>query len=195
VSRTRKAIWGLLVVLVFLSLGLNGFLLWQWRSFQRQVGSLRQTAREATSQAITELEAFQKSTLRFDFQVNEAVPIQAEIPFRDALEAPIHTTIPIRQAVDTTVTVDLPQFGLRLPVDVTVPLDLEIPVDLSVPVSIDRTVPISTTVPVSLSVPIVVKMDETELAPYVERLRAGLVAFDQVLSDVGQQAQEGDKGR
>lgn len=184
-SATRKVLLILLVALVFLSLGLNGLLLWQWRSFQQEVDGLRQTSRETLSQAITDLDAFQRSTIQFDIQVNESIPVQTEIPFREALEVPIHTTIPIREEVDTTVTVNIPQLGLGVPVDVTVPLNLEVPVNLRVPVSIDRTVPISTTVPVHLNVPVFIEVGETEMAGYVERLRAGLVSLDQAL-DVGQ---------
>jgi hypothetical protein len=183
-SKTAKATLVLLFILVLLSLGLNGFLLWQWLNFQRQVVGLAQTTRDMLSQTIVELDTFQDSTIQFEFQVNERIPIQAEIPFSQTLQVPIQTTIPITQKIDTTVNVDIPELGVTLPLDVTVPLDMQVPVDLNVPISVDQTVPISTTIPVSLNVPISIKISETELAGYVEQLRVALGSIEKALSDV-----------
>ncbi len=185
-SKTAKATLVLLFILVLLSLGLNGFLLWQWRSFQQQVVGLGQTTRTALSQAVADLDTFQGSTIQFELQANERIPIQAEIPLNQTLQVPIQTTIPITQNINTTVTVDIPELGVSLPLDVTVPLDIEVPVDLNVPVVIDQSVPISTTVPVNLKAPISIKISETELAGYVERLRAALISIEKALSDVAQ---------
>jgi hypothetical protein len=183
-SKTAKATLVLLFILVLLSLGLNGFLLWQWLNFQQQVVGLAQTTRDMLSQTIVELDTFQDSTIQFELGVNQSIPIQAEIPFSQTLQVPIQTTIPITQNINTTVTVDIPELGVSLPLDVTVPLDMQLPVDLTVPISIDQTVPISTTVPVSLNAPISIKISETELAGYVEQLRAALVSIEKALSDV-----------
>jgi hypothetical protein len=185
-SKSAKALLVLLFILVLLSLGLNGFLLWQWRSFQQQVVGLGQTTRAALSQAVADLDTFQESTIQFELPVNERIPIQAEIPLSQTLQVPIQTTIPITQSINTTVTVDIPELGVSLPLDVTVPLDMQVPVDLNVPVTIDQSVPISTTVPISLEVPISIKISDTQLTGYLERLRVALESIEKALSSVGQ---------
>jgi hypothetical protein len=185
-SKSAKALLVLLFILVLLSLGLNGFLLWQWRSFQQQVVGLGQTTHAALAQAVADLDTFQESTIQFELPVNERIPIQAEIPLSQTLQVPIQTTIPITQNINTTVTVDIPELGVSLPLDVAVPVDMEVPVDLNVPVTIDQSVPISTTVPISLEVPISIKISDTQLTGYLERLRAALESIEKALSSVGQ---------
>jgi hypothetical protein len=175
-------------ILICVSLGLNGFLLWKLYSFEQQA---RATARnvapvfqESLAQAITDLEALQASTIEFDVQVNEEFPVQAEIPIKETLEVPIQLEIPISQEIKTTVLLDPLQTGLSVPVDVTVPVDMKVPIDVSIPVSIDRTIPVSTTVPLDLDVPISIAIGDTELADYIERLRSSLVDFGTFLEKV-----------
>jgi hypothetical protein len=141
-------------------------------------------AQETITQAITDVESFEQSTVEFDIQVKQEFPVQVKIPFQETLEVPIQTTIPISEEIQTTILIDPFQTGFTIPTDVTVPVDLEVPIDLNIPVTVDRTIPISTTIPVDLNVPIAVKISETELAPYIERLRVGLVSLKQTLSNL-----------
>ncbi len=175
----------ILFILVLLSLSLNGLLMWQWWSFQRQAKmTLREfqpVIHEALSQVIAELETFEESPLEFEIQIQQEFPIQVDIPFNETVEVPIQTTIPIKQEIQTTVIIDPLQTGLEIPTDVTVPVDLEVPIDLNIPVSIDRTIPISTTIPLDLTVPLTIDIGETELVPYIEKLRSGLISLDQTL--------------
>jgi hypothetical protein len=114
--------------------------------------------------------------------VQQEFPVQVEVPFNESLEVPIQATIPISQEIQTTILLDPFQAGLNIPTDVTVPVNLDVPIDLSIPVSIDRTIPISTSVPLDLNVPIAIQISDTELAPYLERLRAGLGSLEERLS-------------
>jgi hypothetical protein len=61
---------------------------------------------------------------------------------------------------------------------------MEIPIDTTIPISIERTIPISTSLPLDFAVPLDIVISETELAPYLARLRTGLVALDQILAEV-----------
>jgi hypothetical protein len=187
-SKGTKTAIIFLFILVLLSLGLNGWLLWQWWSFQQQaqevIADVESIAQEAVSQAITDLESFENSTLEFDIQVQQEFPIQVEIPFNQTMEVPIQTTIPISQEIQTTILLDPFQAGLNIPTDITVPVDLEVPIDLNIPVSVDRTIPISTTIPLDLNVPLAIKISETELAPYLEKLRTGLVSLEEGFSNL-----------
>lgn len=181
---TKIAITGLFI-LVLLSLGLNGLLIWQWWTFQQQtqqtIQQLRPLLQANLAQASADLESFAQSTIEFDLQVQQEFPVQVEAPFRETLEIPIQTTVPISQEIQTTIMVS-PLPGVNIPTEVTVPVNLEIPIDLTIPISIDRTIPISTTVPLDINVPIAIDVSETGLAVYLERLRAGLDSFEQALS-------------
>jgi len=183
-----------LFLLVFLSLGLNFYLIQQLvQARNTAVQAIRQIApavEQTFADVDSELEAFQQSTLTFQIDVNQQIPIQTEIPFNESVEIPVQVTIPFKQNIETTVMMDPFQAGLEIPVDVTVPVDVEFPIDEVVPVSLNRTVPISTTVPLSLTVPISIPISNTNLAPYIEKLRQGIDQFREsagsTLSKVGQ---------
>lgn len=185
-TRGAKISIVILFILVLLSLGLNGYLIWQWLTFQQQtqqtVQAYQTMASEGLAQAITDLESFEQATIQFEIEVQQEFPVQVEIPFQETIDVPIQTTIPINQEIQTTIMLDPFQAGLAIPTDITVPVEMEFPIDLTIPVSVDRTIPISTSVPLDLSVPIAIEIGETELAPYLERLRLSLESFEQSLS-------------
>ncbi len=176
-----------LFILVLVSLVLNGILLWQWWTFRQQtqqtIQQLRPLLQTSLAQASADLESFAQSTIEFELPVQQEFPVQVEIPFRESLEVPIQTTVPISQEIRTTITVT-PLPGVNIPTEVTVPVNLDIPIDLTIPVAIDRTIPISTSVPLDIRVPIAIKVSETGLAVYLERLRAGLDSLEQALSAI-----------
>lgn len=178
----------ILFILVLLSLGLNGWLLWQWWSFQQEVDQtvrdVQPALHEALSQAIADLETFQNSPVEFEFEIQQDFPIEMEIPVDETVEIPIQTTVPINQEIETTILLDPFQSGLAIPTDVVVPVDLEVPLDLNVAVKLDESFPISTTIPIDVTVPLSIDVQETELAPYLERLQAGLVSLDQMIADL-----------
>lgn len=187
-TRSAKIMIIVLFILVLLSLGLNGVLLWQWWSFQREVNQIIQKVQpalhEAISQAVDDLETFEQTPLEFDVKIDQEFPVETEILVNDSLEVPIQTTVPIQQDIETTVMLDPFQSGLEIPTDITVPVDIEIPLDLNVPVVINETVPISTVIPVNLTVPLSIDVKETELGSYLQRLRQGLISLDQALLDL-----------
>jgi hypothetical protein len=190
--KTLKVTIIILFVLVFLSLGLNLYLIWELIRVQQQAYTLAReyipTIQATLSQAADNLQTFQGSTLEFEVKVNEEFPVDVEIPINETIEVPIQVSVPIRQEFETTIVMDPLQSGLEIPVDVTVPVDVEIPVDVVVPVVIDRVIPISTTVPLALDVPIVVEMDKIELTGYLEQFQMMLISInsflDQVLADI-----------
>ncbi|HEX9923161.1 MAG TPA: hypothetical protein VGD99_10900 [Anaerolineae bacterium] len=187
-SRGAKTAVVILFILVLLSLALNGFLLWQWWLFQQRVQTglrrFQSLAHESLTQAIGELETFEQSSIEFEITIQQDFPIELEIPIDETIEVPIDTTIPIQQEIETTVLIDPLQSGFQIPTDVTVPIDLEVPINLNIPVSIDRTIPFSTTIPIDVQVPLSINVAETELAPYLEQLRLGLISLDQTISNL-----------
>lgn len=167
-----------LFLLVFISLGLNMYLIQQLAQARNTaVQTLRRLApavEQTLADVDSELEAFQQSTLTFQIEVDQQIPLQTEIPFNESIEIPVQVTIPVQQEIKTTVMMDPFQAGLEIPVDITVPIDMEFPIDQVVPVAINRAIPISTTVPLSLTVPINIPVSNTDLAPYIDKLRQGL---------------------
>jgi len=185
-SRGTKTLITILFILVLLSLALNGYLLWQWWTFQQQTQAaltdIETSVSELVSQAITDLEAFENSTLDFEFTVRQDLPVEVEIPFNESINVPIQTTIPISQEIETTIMLDPFQAGFEIPTDIVVPVDMEIPLDLNIPVTIERPIPISTTISLDIDVPIAIEISDTDLAPYLERLRIGLGSLEDKLS-------------
>lgn len=190
--KSLKATIIILFVLVFLSLGLNLYLIWELISVRQQAYTLTREhipmLQATLSQAADALGAFQEATFEFEVKVDEEFPVEVVIPINETIEVPIQVNVPIRQEFETTIVMDPLQSGLEIPVDVIVPVDVQIPVDVVVPVVIDRAIPISTKVPLTLDVPIVVELDKLELAAYIEQFRTMLISLnsllDQVLADV-----------
>ena len=185
-SRSGKIALTILSILVLISLGFNILLYVEIsRLQQRGLGFVRDV-RGGLPQAISKLEAFEKTTIQYKVQIKQEFPVQAEIPFNETLDIPIQLTVPISQEIKTTVMIDPLNTGLSIPVEVNVPVDLEIPIDTTLPISIERTIPISTTIPLDLDVPLNIVVSETELAPYLAQLRTGLIALEQALARLEQ---------
>ncbi|MBI1880555.1 MAG: hypothetical protein HYR94_20450 [Chloroflexi bacterium] len=134
--------------------------------------------------AISELEAFEKTTIAYEVQINQEFPVQTEIPINQTLEIPIQANVPISQTISTTVMVGAPGTDLTIPLPVNVPVNVEVPIDTSVSITVDRTIPISTTIPLDLTVPLAIKVSETGLAKYIEQLRSGLKSLDEMLAAI-----------
>ena len=185
-STTVKTLFIILFVLVFISLGLNVYLVWQLQQTQQEVKAVVQKVgpdvQTSLEQTIADLEAFQNATLEFKVAIDEEFPIEAQIPFNETIDVPIKLTVPIQQDIDTTIVIDV--LGQGLPVDVSVPVDVEVPIDTTITVPIDRTIDVSTTVPLKLDVPIALEIGDTELAGYVDRIRESLVSFDTMLGQI-----------
>jgi hypothetical protein len=156
----------------------------QVTAFQEQLGELGPTIDAALGEAVAGIDEFRTSTIRFDVQINEVVPIDAEVVLDRTVQVPIQTTIPINEEFDTTITINGP-FGVDIPLDITVPIVLDLPIDLTVAIPINETIPVNTEVPVNLEVPIEIDIAETDLAALADALAQGLEAFRQMASDLG----------
>lgn len=182
----------ILFALVLISLGLNVYLILQLLRLQEQTQSfareVRPVLKETLTEAISDLEEIQNSTVEFEVKIDNEFPVDVEIPINERIEFPIEMVVPIQQEINTTIMMTLFDGGLEVPVDVDVPVDVEVPIDVVVPVEIDQSVPISTTIPVNVDFPVAIVVNETDLATYIEQLRRALTAFeataDQLLLDL-----------
>jgi EmrB/QacA subfamily drug resistance transporter len=155
----------------------------QITAFQEQLGSLGPTIDSALGDAVAGIDEFANSTITFNVNINETVPISADVVLNRTIAVPINTTIPIDEKFDTTITINGP-FGIDIPLNITVPIQLDLPIDLTVDIPVNETIPIDTEVPVNLDVPIEIDISQTELATLAESLSQGLEAFRQMAADL-----------
>lgn len=156
----------------------------QITGFQEQLVALEPQVSAGVDEAIAGLRTFGESTLSFDVNIDEVIPIDTEVVIKRTVGVPIKTAIPINETIETTIEVDT-QLGFTVPIDVTVPVDLEVPIDLVVDIPIDETVPISEEFAVQLDVPIEIDVSETELANLTDSLASGLESLQDVLTGLG----------
>lgn len=152
----------------------------QIEGFQGQLTELAPEIEAGIAEAIDGLREFGESTIAFDVNIDEVIPIDTEVVIRRTVEVPIVTEIPIKEEIDTTITIDTPLGGI--PVDVNVPVDVVVPIDLVVDIPIDETVPIQDEFPVQLDVPIAIDVGETELKSLTDSLAAGLESLQDILT-------------
>ena len=155
----------------------------QITGFQEQLVALEPQVSAGVDEAITGLREFGDSTIAFDVNIDEVIPIKTDVVIDRVVEVPIKTTIPIKESFDTTIRVDTPLGSI--PLDVTVPVDVDVPVDLVVEIPINETVEINEEFPVQLDVPIEIEVRETELAEPDGLLAAGLESLQDVLTGLG----------
>jgi MFS family permease len=155
----------------------------QITGFQEQITELAPEVQAGVDEAIGGLREFGESTIAFDVNIDEVIPIDTEVVIDRTVQVPIQTEIPIQEEIDTTITIDTPLGGI--PVDVNVPVDVVVPIDLDVDIPINETVPVQDEFPVQLDVPIEIDVGETELARLTESLAAGLESLQDVLSGLG----------
>lgn len=152
----------------------------QVEGFVDQLTELSPEIEAGVDEAITGLQEFGESTISFDVEIDEVIPIDTEVVINRTVEVPIVTEIPINEEIDTTITIDTPFGGV--PVDVNVPVDVVVPIDLVVDIPIDETVPIQDEFPVQLDVPIAIDVGDTELKNLTDSLAAGLESLRDVLT-------------
>jgi hypothetical protein len=155
----------------------------QITGFQEQLTELSPQIKAGVDEAITGLREFGDSTIAFDVNIDEVIPIDTDVVIKRTVQVPIKTTIPIKESFDTTITINT--FAGDIPLDVTVPVDVDVPIDLVVDIPIDETVPIQDEFPVKLDVPIAIDVGETELKNLTDSLAAGLESLQDILDGLG----------
>ena len=152
----------------------------QVTGLQSQLADLAPTVSAGLDEAIVGLEAFAGSTIDFNVDINETIPIDTTIDLNRTLSVPINETIPLEETINTTVTVAGP-FGIDIPLDISIPVAVDVPIVLDVDLPVDEQIPITTEIPVVLSVPLSVDVAGTELARLADSLQAGLASFKSVM--------------
>ncbi|MFQ5611326.1 MAG: hypothetical protein ACE5H9_04245 [Anaerolineae bacterium] len=160
----------LLWILVLISLALNIVLL-------VALNQARRVLIDGLVQVEAGLANMSDDVIRYEFEIDQTIPINTDVPFNRTLEVPLKTNFPIHQVFEVPVNTPLGVVNLEIP------LDTEIPVDLVVPITIDETINIETEVPLELSIPLEIDIAQTPLAGYLLEAQSSLRGFREGLEN------------
>jgi len=182
----RRGVWvtGAIGVVALLSLVLNLVLLSGWLGFRSDVDRLSPTVEAALIDSVADIAALRESTLTFEVDINESVPISATIPLDRTFQVPIVTSFPITETFLVDVVVPGP-FGIEIPFQAAVPVDMDVPIDVVVPVQISDDIPVDLDLPVELRLPVQVDVEGTDLAPLLATLETRLGEIARIVAEFG----------
>ncbi len=157
-QRSIRFLWGLVIILLLLNLALLYGL-----------NLARLTALESLNKVETTLDKLAHEVIVYNIELNQALPVKAEVPLNQTLEIPLNTVIPI----DQELTVPFQTGAGEIEIDM--PLKMDFPVDMVVPVAFNETINVDTTIQLSTTVPVEIAIARTALADYLEKARLDIV--------------------
>jgi hypothetical protein len=140
-QRTIPILWALVIILLILNLALLVVL-----------NQARLTALETLTKVETTLSKLAQEVIVYDIEVNQPVPMAADIPFRRKMEIPLKTTIPIDQELTFPLQTPAGEIILDVPIKTDFPVDIVVPVDFNEVIPVDTTVQLNTTIPVEIDI-------------------------------------------
>jgi hypothetical protein len=152
-----------------------------WKEFQAEADLTRDTQVDALRGGSVVLDALATTDLGVQVDVDQIVPIDAQVPFQREYSIPIRTVLPIRDTVSTTI--ELPGwFGSSQRVPVQIPIEIDVPLEVDVPFMIDETIDLSAEVPLEATIPLELDLGATTLgslaSQYGARLDASATALE-----------------
>lgn len=157
-----------LSILTLLSLALNGIVIFA-------LLEMRETAHRIVADAQALMTEIADDTFAYTIELDQDIPVVAEVPFSETFSVPINTVLPISTTVGVPVNLGVTTYRLTVPIETVVPVDMEV----TVPVS--QVVDISTVVPLNLDVPVEIAVVETPLAGYLRDASAMLERAEEQL--------------
>jgi hypothetical protein len=131
------------------------------------------TARTLLRNQITQLadgvQQAKSTTVRYNFPVDQQLPINMSVPLQNSFAVPIQTNIRINQTIRVPIDTGFGVANLPIPIDAT------IPISLTVPIEIKQTLPISATVPIHLTVPLQIELASPAFASYFDQIYRALI--------------------
>ncbi len=125
----------------------------------------RLAAIDVLSNAETTLNKLANEVIVYNIEVNQAVPVKADVPLNQKIDIPLDTVIPIDQVVKFPFKTGNTQIELEMPIKTDFPINMVVPVQFNNTISVDTTVQLNTTVPVKI------ELNKTQLAGYIEQAR------------------------
>ena len=120
---------------------------------------------EALAKVETMLDSLAQEVIVYNFEIDQAVPMKADVPFRRSMDIPVNTVIPIDQELTVPFTTPAGEVTLDVPVKTDFPINTVIPVDFDETITVDSVVQLNTTLPVEID------LARTSLAPYLAQAR------------------------
>ena len=169
-----------LLILVLISLALNALII-------ASLLEVRQTTASALDQAVGALQDMEGATFETTVEIQQTIPVNAEIPFQREWTVPVRLSVPIEHELrfqeTIVVPIDVPLFNLDIdvPVSTTIPVSLTVPIETEVPFAIDETFLVDTEVEIDLTVPVAIDLADTSLPAQLGELAAMLKEVQQQL--------------
>ncbi len=153
-QRSIPILWGLVIILLILNLLLLDVL-----------NLARLTAIETLNEVEATLDNLANEVIVYNIEVNQAVPIKADVPFNQTMDIPLNTVIPIDQVLTMPFQMGASEIELDVPVKTDFPIDTVIPVAFNQTITVDTVVQLDTTLPVEIDIA------QTPLANYLRQAK------------------------
>lgn len=166
IQTTTPSGYGLLWAIAILSLLLNIGLI------AGAIYILNQTSEQLTAAADV-VSASKLSNFDIPISINETIPVEFTVEYKDEFSVPINTTVPVSTSVsfretvkfpidevipvDTSVAIKIPILNQLIPIEI--PIKTNIPVKLNIEVPLNYDIPIETEIPVNLTVDIPIEAE------------------------------------
>jgi hypothetical protein len=140
-QRSIPILWSLVIILLILNLALLYAL-----------NQVRLSAVETLGKVETTLDGLANAIVVYDINMNQAVPVKADIPFNQAMEVPLNTVIPIDQVLTVPFKTPAGDIMLDVPVKTDFPIDIMVPVHFTKTINVETVVQLNTTLPVEIDI-------------------------------------------
>ncbi|GAB4530994.1 MAG: hypothetical protein Kow0063_09690 [Anaerolineae bacterium] len=164
-QRSIPFLWVLVIILLALNLLLLDIL-----------NMARLAAIDSLSKIEATLDSLATEVIVYNFEIDQAVPMKADIPFNRTVEVPLNTSVPINQVLTLPLQTPAGEIVLDVPVQTEVPINMVVPVDFDQTISVDTVVQLETTLPVEIEIA------KTPLAAYLKQARSELAQIKRRLS-------------
>ncbi len=164
-QRSIPTLWALVIILLILNL----LLLYA-------LNLARLTAVETLGEVEATLDSLANEVIVYNVELNQAVPIRADVPFNQTMEIPLNTVVPI----DQVLTVPFQMGGSEVELDV--PLKADFPIDMVVPVEFNEVVNVDTTIQLNTTVPVEIDIAQTPLVGYLKQARLDIAQLRNYLA-------------
>lgn len=153
-----------LTILVIISLGLNGVLIFA-------LFKARDTALDTLASVRNSVAVMGAEPLTTVVNVDQDIPFDTVIPIKQTVTIPLDITYPLSTVINTYVNVPvLGRQDIAVPIDTLIPLkyDLTVPIDMDFPISLTYRlqvdVPVSFEIPAEIRAPIDTVLQQAESA-------------------------------
>ncbi|MEM7342892.1 MAG: hypothetical protein AAF485_01500 [Chloroflexota bacterium] len=140
------------------------------------VNVIRLATLDTLNQTNQMLAQLAQETVVYYVALDQAIPVQASVPFQREMDIPVDTVIPIDQ------TFTLPLQTPAGEITVTLPLQANFPVNVMVPLSLDEQVDLDTNIHLKTTIPVNIEIGKTPLADYLTQSRSQLISLQNLLS-------------